>query len=370
MVIKMNNSITYKSGIIIIGNDEIDSFGCHILDSFRELGFNNTEIIKFSPERNPNKFLSKLNLFIYKNIYDYSPKSRKLLFRKKISKIIRKKIDLIITTIDLFNDEEVKFIKNSKIKLVLWYPDHLMNFGRAYFINSDYDAVFFKDKYIVEKLNKIYSINAFYLPQAFSVTKHHSKLEYGKTEFQYDITVIGNMHSFRFGFVKQLQKYGIKIFGRRAPWYLNSEKIIHMHSGKSVENQSKVSTIIKSKISLNTMHFGEINGLNRKAFEIAGAGGFQIIEFNESINEMFIIDKEIVTYNSISELKNKLDFYLKNDELRTQIAKASKLKAFELHTYSHRIRRMLYVLSKKAPYTNDEIYDYRKGGNYEITETQ
>src|SRR5262249_940799 len=62
-------------------------------------------------------------------------------------------VDLVIVCHDFLWPEEVKTLKRStNARVVLWFPDPIAFFGSANFINAPYDALFFKDPYIVYKL--------------------------------------------------------------------------------------------------------------------------------------------------------------------------------------------------------------------------
>jgi spore maturation protein CgeB len=58
------------------------------------------------------------------------------------------------------------------------------------------------------------------------------------------------------------------------------------------------------------MHLAEIDGVNKRTFEIPACGGFQIITHNDAVSELFEISKEIVTYKNFDDLKTKINYYL------------------------------------------------------------
>ena len=52
-----------------------------------------------------------------------------------------------------------------------------------------------------------------------------------------------------------------------------------------------------------------------RVFEIPAVGGFQIVDYREDLFEFFD-ENELVTFQSVTELKDKVDYYLKNLEKR------------------------------------------------------
>ena len=60
-----------------------------------------------------------------------------------------------------------------------------------------------------------------------------------------------------------------------------------------------------------------------------GNGLLTFIDEKVKINDFFN-KKEIISYNSIQDLSDKIKFYSKNDEVRRNIAKNGKRKYFKL----------------------------------------
>jgi spore maturation protein CgeB len=58
----------------------------------------------------------------------------------------------------------------------------------------------------------------------------------------------------------------------------------------------------------------------------------------EEISELFEIGKEIETYSSGKELKEKVEYYLKHEDERIKIAAAGKKKFYALYTWEQRVK--------------------------------
>src|SRR5271170_827558 len=113
--------------------------------------------------------------------------------------------------------------------------------------------------------------------------------------------------------------------------------------GRHVHCDDKVRAARGATICLNTLHYGEVNGLNCRAFELAGCGGFQIVTRVPALAEHFVPDVEVVTFASVDELVEKIDYYLRNPAEAAEIAERGRARAHRDHTYEHRLKEILRV---------------------------
>ena len=117
---------------------------------------------------------------------------------------------------------------------------------------------------------------------------------------------------------------------------------------KGFKSRSEIPAIYaKSKIVINMhgMHvYKDMTGGsgNLSLFEIPASGGFQIADLCNP--EWFKIGEEIVLYDDIIDLKNKISHYLENEEDRERIAKAGRRRALEDHTYEERFKKIFKYL--------------------------
>jgi hypothetical protein len=83
-----------------------------------------------------------------------------------------------------------------------------------------------------------------------------------------------------------------------------------------------------------------------RLFESTGRGGFTIFPYIKGIEDNFVIDKEIITYEygNFAQLKEKIDYYLIHDEEREKIRLAGHNRTKNEHTYRHRWEHMLKEL--------------------------
>jgi spore maturation protein CgeB len=237
----------------------------------------------------------------------------------------------------------------SNAKVALWHPDSLANLGRQYVLASDLDAWFFKDPYAVEIFRAKLGINAHYLPEACNAAWHRrvelSEADRGK--YACDLCTAGNMYYYRSRMLEIFKDYDLKIWGKSYPHWLDSPLRAH-YPDVYVAELEKAKAFNAAKIVLNTMHYGEIAGVNCRLFEAAGCGAFQIADWKPALLELFEPEREIVTYSTREELKEKVDYYLAHPEERRQIADRAYVRAHREHTYEVRLRQLLKIVSQHA----------------------
>lgn len=72
-------------------------------------------------------------------------------------------------------------------------------------------------------------------------------------------------------------------------------------------------------------------------FDCAAAGGFIITSYLDCLAEVFQCDREIVTYRTPEELRDKVRYYLDHEQERNDIAHALREKVLREHTWEHSV---------------------------------
>lgn len=103
----------------------------------------------------------------------------------------------------------------------------------------------------------------------------------------------------------------------------------------------------KAKIGFNS-HIDSPEGRyagNMRQFEVTGVGSCLLTDWKENITDIFIPDKEIVTYNSFDECFDKATWLLKNETIRKKIALAGQNRCLKEHTYLQRANQLVTLIS-------------------------
>lgn len=96
-----------------------------------------------------------------------------------------------------------------------------------------------------------------------------------------------------------------------------------------------------SKINLNLTSKAIRTGLPLRIWDILGAGGFVLTNYQSEIPQYFEIGKEIETYSSEAELLEKIGYYLEHEEERKAIARNGYEKAKKNYSLKDRVSQML-----------------------------
>lgn len=103
-----------------------------------------------------------------------------------------------------------------------------------------------------------------------------------------------------------------------------------------------------SKINLNITLRSIASGVPARVFDIMSVGGFVLSNWQEEISELFVEDREIVTYKTPEELIDKADYYLRHSNERIRIGVNGYRKVQERHTYEHRINEIISTVLRKG----------------------
>ena len=177
---------------------------------------------------------------------------------------------------------------------------------------------------------------------------------------KYDISFVGGYNPERRWIINYLQKEGLKInvFGRN---WGSKDKWVSQEEMVDIFNQSRINlnltnskiydirfilNALKSPRALKTILRSQKNkeGIKGRHYEICGSGGFQLSFYVRGLNLFYEIDKEIVVYENIDSIADYIRFYLKNEELRSEIAQ----KGYERSVKDHSSQKYVLNMVKEA----------------------
>jgi spore maturation protein CgeB len=239
---------------------------------------------------------------------------------------------------------------NAHAKVFGVFSDHIANFGRGYFFASDYDALFFKDRYIVDKLRaKLGWTHVHYLPQACDRVLHVNVPLFSEDLARYgcDIALAGNPYLFRNESLRPLIGRDMKIWGPPPPAWLSHPAARHF-TGVYVSGAEKCKAMLASRVVLNQNHYGEIAGTNKRTFEVAAIGAFQLTD-TPAIRDVFDPETEVAYFETQKEMLERVDEFLAQPDRRASMAAKAQIRAHAEHTYEHRWVAHLEALGLRPP---------------------
>ena len=98
-----------------------------------------------------------------------------------------------------------------------------------------------------------------------------------------------------------------------------------------------------SKINLNFTSKPIRTGLPLRIWDILGAGGFVLTNYQSEIPEYFEIGQDLETYSSEEELLDKIGYYLAHEEERRMIAESGYRKAKECYSLKTKVQQLLVI---------------------------
>ncbi|MBP7654581.1 glycosyltransferase [Candidatus Dependentiae bacterium] len=283
-----------------------------------------------------NNFPVLMNSFIDKKLY---AKNNELL----LSELSKNKYDILFIIRGAYiHSETLQTIKQKypKIKIVIWFiDDPVFNWSTfpPSFENDAiksfycYDAILVYDEYFIDFLKRL-NKEVYCFPFAFDEQIFNKK----KVTKEYNISFVGSDSSKeRIEILNELTNFDIALFG-------NGWKSFEKYKIDNNIDCLKANDVYnKSWINLNIHNPQTIYGLNTRNFEVIGSGNFLITDYRNSMKNYFEPGKEIETYYSIKELKEKIRYYIEHKDKLNEIADNGYIRAKKEHTYIHRVEYLI-----------------------------
>lgn len=162
-----------------------------------------------------------------------------------------------------------------------------------------------------------------------------------------DVGFIGSFERSRAEDIEYLaqQGIGVRVWGNGWGVFKSKERALIVE-GRALVN-TKRDCLYSKGISATKINLAFLRKANRdlqtdRSIEIPACGGFMIAEYSEEHAALFEENKEAVFFRSRSELVEKIQYYLKHDDLRIKIAEAGRKRCLK-DDYSQK-GRMLFML--------------------------
>ncbi|VAX28799.1 CgeB family protein, partial [hydrothermal vent metagenome] len=101
------------------------------------------------------------------------------------------------------------------------------------------------------------------------------------------------------------------------------------------------------KINFNATSLQMLNAVNQRVFDVPACGAFLLTDHQDTIEELFDVGKEIVTYRSRDEIPELVGFYLRNPKEREIIARRGRERILKEHTYRHRLGTIIQNMKNR-----------------------
>lgn len=250
-------------------------------------------------------------------------------------------------------------LKYKGIKVFSWHPDDVLNpknISKNFLKTAPlFDHHFFIKKYASYELIMlgIKKDSFTFLPHAVDKECHHPVTVSSAdiSELGADVVFVGTYaNDLRAEYLEKLclDGFNIKIYGNG--WWkhpskscLRRKKCIQF---KTVYCKDLSKVLNSSKIVLAFLRKDNKATQTARTYEIPACGAFMLHERTPEVASIFKEGQEAEFFNSYNELKKKINFYLKHDKLRKQVAERGYKKIIGPdYSYEQRASRIIEVYS-------------------------
>ncbi len=236
---------------------------------------------------------------------------------------------------------------------VLWFVEDYLRFTYWQHTAQYYDFIFTIQKgRCIDLIKAAGGTEVHYLPCACDPGIHKT-VELSAEERQRwgsAISFVGAGYHNRQQTFASLAEMPFKIWGTEWPTCAPFDRLVQ-EEGRRLTPEEYVKIFNATTVNINLHSSDERDGVdpygdfvNPRTFELAATGVFQLCDSRSLLPELFEPGKEIITFDSAHELKDKINHYLAYPEERDKIVGAAHQRAISDHTYAHRMKEMLSII--------------------------
>lgn len=321
--------------IVLISNNNLDSFGFHLSNSFKN---SNNKVILIDYY----KYKTKILRFLMRVI----PFKYNIIAKSQIKNIIKLNPDFVITTYKDIKSEYWNKLKANGIYIVSINPDHMGTLGNQHILASIFDLYLVKCRTMYSQLKNKSELNVVLYNEAVDLSI--MKLNNQVTK-KWDITFIGSMYPYRLlfinSFLKHLKKsHKIRFFG---DYHSTTDQMLkNLNLDINIEPpiflEKKNEIINESKVVINLMHINEIDSSNAKFPEIMATGTMQLIDFNTHLaKEMDQSFLDLFCFSSSEECSIKTEKIIENYTTYNNLWSSYLINYSEKNSYSKLVNVIL-----------------------------
>jgi spore maturation protein CgeB len=319
----------------VVGRVEPDMFGANVIDAVRDAGH---VAVPLGPAQASHQRA------ITGRLAEFSLQALPRLDQQAQRRIVRAAADagceLVISVDARLMPDTVAALRRDGARVALWFPDAVANLGRALMLVAPYDALFFKEPHLVDRLRAMLDLPVYYLPEACNPRFHRPMVPAGTEPY---LVIAGNMYPSRVRLLERLIAKGIPVraYGSPMPRWITDSPVRGIHAGRSVWTQEKADVFRSAAGVLNNLHPAEVSGVNARLFEAAGSGGAVLAEFRPALPDLFTAGQEILTFRDFDELVEQASRLLNEPGLTASLGDAAARRAHRDHTLAQRITTIL-----------------------------
>jgi spore maturation protein CgeB len=223
-----------------------------------------------------------------------------------------------------------------------WYENTSINLLHSI---ASYDVFFALSKPVIPALYsigcpRVEYVPMFFIPDRFKIKSDLTDAD--QNRFTCDILFIGNGSPKRAELLRHLVGYDLGIWGKWKHVLDPDDPLWNKIKGPQLNGEDYAKALARCKIGLNVLNVHNWGGSNLRTYEVTGCGSFLLTEYSpEQAEELFIEGEHLECFRTPEELKQKIDFYLTNEETRNAVAIAGQKQTLSHHTLEHRLNKII-----------------------------
>lgn len=323
----------------VVGPMAPDFFADNIVDSLRRMGHSATPL--GSAHLRPKNRLIRSTATLAMQAL---PRLEQRLQNSIAARAVEAGCELVLNLDAHLWPDVVAQMQGYGMHVVFWFPDAVSSLGRQIMLLASYDALFFKEPHLVDRLRSTLGLPVYCLPEACNPAWHRP---IGLAGVDRHIVVAGNMYPSRVRLLDRLVAKGIplSLYGAPFPRWVGERPSAASHTGKYIARAEKARVFRSAAGVLNSMHPAEIQGVNARLFEAAGCGAAVLTEFRPTVPEHFDVGTEVLAYRDFDELVDQATRLLDEPGLTTKLGDAASRRAHRDHSYEVRLTTLLTTVS-------------------------
>ena len=252
--------------------------------------------------------------------------------------------------------------ENPSVKIFCFNPDNPFNTWHSGISNMRvrssipaYDSYLIWSKRLIHEIEERGGRNVQYLPFMYDPEKFYpeEKLTVKIGSGGRDVAFIGSWDEERSFWLSKICDLNLKIWGNS--WEKGASCLKKKWSGKPAFDQDFIAICSNYKIIINIIRKQNEGSHNMRTFEVPACGGFMLSTRTSEQQEFFEEGKEAAYFSTPEELREKVLYYLKNDELREKIARSGYEKLVKSgHTYVERAKRVIEIYNHSLSKATDQ----------------
>ena len=241
-------------------------------------------------------------------------------------------------------------LRSRGVITVLWFVEDYLRFGYWREMAKYYDFVFTIQKgECIERIKEAGAGEVHYLPTACDPSCHAPMVlsEDDRKTWGSPISFVGAGYHNRQQMFATMADYPFKIWGSEWPTGRPFDRLVQ-EEARRIKPEEYVKIFNSTEVNLNLHSSSERDGVdpsgdfvNPRTFELAAAGAFQLCDERQLLPELFEPGKEIITFNSLQDMKDKIAYYLQHPEERKAVTERARMRALKDHSYERRLEQML-----------------------------